>query len=275
MEETQNTQPSQHAWPLGPWLLLALVLNLLVITSGGFGPDLECWVNWTNHLQNQGYTSLSANYPPLYIHWLWLVAQFYSFFKIPVAMGALLKFLALTPVFVAHLSLLVILHRFLVRNHATTGWWIQLMALTALNPAFLMNGPAWGQVDLVFSLMVAAILALLISNRHSNWVVPLLLAAFLTKFQTVALAPVLLALLWVRRREVAFGLLPAMGFAVLCLLPYALTGNLELMIRNAYLGSASVYPFASYNAANVWYLLGLNSMSDMRFLFDMTRDAQG
>ena len=275
MSETQTTPPIARAIPLGPWLLLALILNLVALSAGGFDPDLECWANWTTHLQNQGYTNLTANYPPMYIHWLWLVAQFYTYFKIPVALGSLIKFWALTPVFVAHLTLLAVLHRFLVRQNAPTSWWMPLMALTCINPAFLMNGPAWGQVDLVFSVMVALVIALLISDKHPRWIFLLIVAALLTKFQTIAIAPVLGGLLWVRKRQLLPGIIPAAILLVLCTLPYLLMGNLLLMIQQAYLGSASTYPFASYNAANLWYLLGLNSMSDIRFLFDMTRDAQG
>jgi Gpi18-like mannosyltransferase len=275
MSDWPPAPATSRPFPLGPWLLLAMALNLVALPCGGFESDLECWANWTTHLQQHGFADYPANYPPLYIHWLWVVAKFHSLFGIPVGNDLLLKLLALTPVFAAQLGLLAILHRILLRRGAEAGHSAMVMAAAALNPAFYMNGPVWGQVDLVFSLPVALALAALFEGVWLHWVLPLLAIAFLLKFQSIAVAPAFAGLLWIRRRDIVRGLLPCLAVVTISILPFVVAGSLGRMIDGAYLSSASTYPLATYNAANLWYLLGLNVRPDVVFLLDPTRVAQG
>ena len=178
-------------------------------------------------------------------------------------------------VFAAHLGLLAILHRILLRTGAEARHWVLVMGAAALNPAIYMNGPVWGQVDLLFSLPVALALAGLFEGFLLRWVLPLLAIAFLLKFQAVAAVPAFLGLLWIRRKEIAWGLLPALFVILISIEPFLAAGSLGRMIHGAYLSSVSSYPLATYNAANLWFLLGFNTLPDTLFLLDPTRDARG
>ncbi|MDB5801179.1 MAG: hypothetical protein JWL63_2118 [Rhodocyclales bacterium] len=267
---------THHAWrPLGLWVLTAVVLNILFGTANGYAGDMNYWFDWTNQLQTRGYSELNANYPPLYVHWLWLIAQFETGLHLVVSQDPLLRFLTNTPVLASHAMLLLLLDTLLQRAAVTDRQWNLTIGFAALNPAILLDGPLWGQVDLLFCLMTVTALALLIEARRLAWVFPLLVLAVLTKFQTICVAPLVLPLLWHRRRSKALwlGLLPALVLGVLLLLPYMLTGSLWNMISLAYLKASSMYPYATLNGNNLWFMLGLNSRPDNIFIFDLFEHA--
>lgn len=253
---------------LSAWLFLTVIINVLLATGTGHGGDIGYWVDWISQLQGKGYAQLKANYPPLYVHWLWLLAQGYQAFDIVPVAGDLLRMLANTPVLVAHLVLVWMVDVLLRKAGADDRQRQLAMAFTVLNPALLLDGPLWGQVDLIFCVFVGLALYTLIAGRYLLLSFPLLVIALLTKFQTVSVLPVVLALLWHQRQapRLWLGLLPAGVIALLLLLPYLLAGSALSMIDQAYLKASSLYPLATMNATNLWYLLDLNFRPDKLFL---------
>jgi len=254
--------------PLGAWILIAVSLNILLATGGGYGWDVGAWAHWVDDLQVGGYAAQSATYPPLFVHWLWLCGKLLTLLQLTTHSAALLRFLVVTPVLVCQVLLLLLTEQ-LSRAQPDAeriGW---LSGFVALNPALLIDGPLWGQVDLIHCLMLVYTLHLLIAGRYLILVLPLLMLAVLTKFQSICLLPVLLPLLWRRRcASLWLGAIPALLLAELALLPYWLAGTAVSMLREAYVHASSLYPNASMNADNLWYLLGLNMVNDSLPLFN-------
>lgn len=262
---------------LGLWVFAATLASVILATGDGYLGDLNYWAEWTRHLQSWGYVALPANYPPLFVHWLWLTGKFLSFFQLRAQPDLLLRLLVMTPALLGHVGLLVILDRMLRRFRPDGAGRLATAGFVALNPALLFDGPFWGQVDILFCVFVVVALHLLIVSRRLAWVFPLLTLALLTKFQTIFVAPVLAPLLWHRRRSKTLfaGILPAILLAALILWPYWRAGSLVSMVQLAYLQASSTYPVASLNAHNLWYLLGLNGVADTVLLFDRTHNASG
>ncbi|HEX5125722.1 MAG TPA: NPCBM/NEW2 domain-containing protein [Rhodocyclaceae bacterium] len=261
--------------PLGAWILLAVVLNILLATANGLAGDLTFWVDWSRHLTTTGYANLVANYPPLLMHWLWLIGKFEALFRLAPAPDLLMRFLVNTPVLLAHVALVALLARVLRQKNVTDKQWNMLIGFAALNPALLIDGPIWGQVDVVFCLFVALVLWLLIEGRFLLWVLPLFALAVLTKFQTICVAPVVLPLLRHRRSKALFiGVLPAIAIIALLLLPYWLVGATSSMIDQAYLKASTLYPYATLHADNLWYLLDLDLAHDGTYIFDHLHSAE-
>lgn len=262
---------------LAAWLFLTVAINVLLATGAGYGGDIGYWLDWIGQLQDRGYTQLKANYPPLYVQWLWLLARGYEAFEVAPVAGDLLRMLVNTPVLLAHLLLVWIAHVFLRKADADERQSRYAMAFTVFNPALLLDGPLWGQVDLVFCVFVVLALYTLISGRYLLLSLPLLVIALLTKFQTVSVLPVVLALLWHRRQAPRLwqGLLPAGLIALLLFLPYLLAGSAISMIDQAYLEASSLYPLATMHAMNLWYLLGFNSRPDTWLLLSPGVSASG
>lgn len=262
--------------PLGLWLWLMVLLNVLCSTNSGFEPDVACWVDWSRQLNDLGYAGLEGNYPPLFTHWLWLVGHIHDLLGVTPQLGGLLRLLAITPVIVAHGGLLWMMDRLLRASHATERQSTWIMAFAVFSPALLMNGPIWGQVDLLFSFLIVSALLCLIYDRYLLCVFPLLTLAVLTKFQAICIGPAVLPLLWHRRRPELFaGLLLSIPLAAVLVLPYVMTGSLGLMIDKAYIGASGLFPVSSYNAANLWTLIGMNEVQDSRLFYDHGTVARG
>lgn len=263
--------------PLGLWILCTAVLNVLLCSANAHGGDIGFWINWISQLEKRGFTSLEANYPPFYMLWLWLTAKFYALWQLVPESGLLLKWLVNTPVLLAHIAALLLADRLLRRAETDDGQWSACIGLIALNPAILMNGPIWGQVDMIYSLLIALAFYALAEARYLLLAIPLLTVAVLTKFQAICIAPAVLPLLWSHRRNARlwWGLAPAAVLAVLLLLPYLTTGSLGSMIRQTYIQATTLYPYATFNGNNLWQLLGLNTRPDNIFLLASGLPAEG
>ncbi|GAB4061729.1 NPCBM/NEW2 domain-containing protein [Uliginosibacterium sediminicola] len=255
---------------MGVWIVLCVLLNVLLSTSNGFGGDINDWVLWSKHLQTSGYAGLPANYPPVYVHWLWVIGCFASALHISIQPDLLLRLLVNAPDMLAQLGVLWVMARLLRAVSVTDCQWHALIALAACNPAIFMDGPLWGQVDMMFCLPLVIALVVLIEGCNLIAFFSLATLALLTKFQAICVAPVVLPLLWHQRRSRALwlGLLPAAALGALLMLPYILAGSAGSMFSATYLKAASLFPVATFNGFNLWFLLGLNTRPDGIFLLD-------
>jgi Gpi18-like mannosyltransferase len=256
--------------PLGAWVVLCVLLNVLLSTSNGFGGDINDWVSWSKHLQSSGYAGLPANYPPVYVHWLWVIAHFASILHLNIQPDLLLRLLVNVPDMLAQLGMLWVMAYLLGSVQLRDAHWNMLMALGACNPAIFMDGPLWGQVDMMFCLPLLLAVTVLVEGRRLLAFFPLAILALLTKFQAICVAPVVLPLLWHHRRSRALwlGLLPALVLGSVLMLPYMMAGSAGSMFSATYLKAASLFPVATFNGFNLWYLLGLNTRPDSTFLLD-------
>lgn len=234
----------------GAWLLLALAADLAVLLAGGHGWDAS-WAQRIAELQRGGYAAPAAAAAPLWVHWLWLCG------RLPAALPV--SALLLAPVLLGQVLLLLLVHRLqAAQPDAQTGRLPWLMALAALNPALLVDGPLQGQVGLVYALLLAGVLYLLIAGRGLLWVLPLLMLALLLQAAAWCLLPVLLPLLWRRNAPLLWaGLLPMLLLAELALLPYWLAGGAMAMLRAVYGDGVAFAAAAGGSAHNLWQLLGL------------------
>lgn len=254
----------QHEVPVGFWVCCTVILYLVLITAKGFSGDLEFWLDWSRHLQQHGLAGLNANYPPVYIYWLWGVAKFHALVGIEIAPTYWFELMVTLPVLLCHVGLLLFVNHLSTNAGRITASRHQFLLLggVALNIALLVDGPLWGQVDLLYCFPLVCALYFLIHGRNLVWALPLLTISVLTKFQTICVALLVLPLLWHRRsRSLWSGALVALGLLVALLLPYQFAGNLEQMVRETYLKAADMYPYATMNAHNLWFFLDLNHLS--------------
>jgi Gpi18-like mannosyltransferase len=123
----------------------AIFANLGLLFWDGNG-DIGYWVDWAKQLANNGYNKFDGNYPPIYIHWLYVVAQIYTYLELPIENNLLIKYLSQLPILLAHLVLIALVYKLLRKYSTNSSHFHIAMLLTALNPAILFNGPIWGQV---------------------------------------------------------------------------------------------------------------------------------
>src|SRR5439155_11608775 len=127
--------------------------------------------------------------------------------------------------------------------------------LAALSFPFLVNAAAWGQFDVLLTvLLMAAVVALL--RERPMLAGGLVGAALATKLLAVVAFPVLALWTWRRFGPARVVLAAVAGLAVVTLLalPYLMAGAGDRM-RQAYSGAVNYYPLRSAEAYNGWYLL--------------------
>jgi|GEM_PF-856676 len=256
------------------YAILTVIANLVCTLAASFGGDQNYWLDWVTYLKDSGFHGFSGNYPPLYVEWFWLVAKIYAWTGMPLVKDYTLKFLVLWPVFFAHLVLLRLVWVELKRRPWTKTQQPWILGLCALNPALLLDGPVWGQIDLFPALLaVLAVAGLIKRSRLTLWSPTFLVAALLCKFQMVAILPIYAGLALYRWKWFAKGIPFAVAAGVLIVLPWFMFDSVPALLQNAYIKNMSIYPYATFNAANLWMIVVGNMVPDNRLLFQGTKVA--
>jgi Gpi18-like mannosyltransferase len=252
---------------LNPYLMLVIAANFFCIFMKSYGGDMDYWRSWTEHLAAKGYEGFKGNYPPLYVHWLYIVGKIMVLLDQPIEVNNLLKFLTQLPVVVSHLVLTRIVFSLLMHRSINGAKLHAVMLLTTLNPALLLNGPIWGQVDIFPVTFIVCALYLLLLNKYLFLALPLFTLAILTKFQMICFAPVFGIIFFRDIKNTLIGTLLSLIVIALVLFPMALTDSVEHIIRQAYIDTLGQYPYTTYNAANLWMLLTGNTWPDNHIFF--------
>lgn len=254
------------------WGLVCVVANLFCTLSAPYDGDQSYWVGWVQSLSKDGIAKFFGNYPPLYVYWLWIVAMIHKIFGVVVAKTFFLKFLCLWPVYFAHLFLVDLTSRIVDRYNLPIWKQNLLMAFVVLNPAILLGGPMWGQVDLVPVMLAIASLYCIYFRRTTTFAAPLYVLSLLAKFQMILFLPIFGGLFIKNWRRSWKGLPSAVIATVLVLLPFIVAGTLGGMLSRAYIDTTSQYPFATYNAANLWMLTVGNVSPDAAPFFGLSKN---
>ncbi len=276
IQPLNGLQPISRQLPasiLQGYLILVVTLNFGLLFLKGYSQDLGYWQDWVRQLSTGGYDGFNGNYPPVYIHWLYLVGKFYNLTAIPLEHNDLLKFLTQLPVVIFHCLLTLVIFRQLQSVRAKPAIQQSVMALTVFNPAILVNGPIWGQVDLVPAVMVYFSLVAACSWRYAYLAIPLFVLALLTKFQSIAFAPVFGFLFFTKLRQHIAGIFIAILLGAFIFLPSIIAGHFWQSVRQAYIDTLGQYPMTTFNAANIWILLTGNTVPDSVVLFGAPEDS--
>ena len=249
------------------YICVAIVANLGLLFWDGNGGDLGFWEDWIKQLASRGYKDFNGNYPPLYIHWLYLAGQLYNALQLPVENDLFLKYLSQIPIFLAHLILIAIVHHLLKKYCKSVNHYHACMVLTALNPALFMNGPIWGQVDILPVIPVLMAILASTSQRYRILTFPLYTLALLTKFQMVAFAPVMGIIFFRHYKLHLFGCLLSLLVIATSFAPSIITGNFSQAFKLAYIDVLHQYGATTMGAANLWILLTGNAAPDSIILF--------
>ncbi len=244
------------------WGSLCVLANILLTFGNSYDGDQSFWVGWVQQLMDGGFGNFKGNYPPLYVFWLWVVAQVHTIFGIAVGKTFLLKFICLWPVYFSHLFLVDWLCRFTGKFGGPQWRRHLLIGFVALNPAILLNGPIWGQVDMLPVLLAMLSIYCISRPGKIKYASMFFVLSVLTKFQMIMFLPVFGGL-FLRHWRISWKGLPfALLGAVVVLLPFTISGNLVRMLTNAYVQTSSQYPYATFNGANLWMLLAGNATPD-------------
>jgi len=261
-----------HTW-CQFYVSLTIFASLMLLFLESNWGDTGYWENWVKQLANKGYKDFDGNYPPFYIHWLYLVGQLYNCLEMPVENNFFLKYLSLIPVFVCHLLLLIIVHHLAKKFFVSAQHYHVSMLLTSLNPAILMNGPVWGQMDVLPVIPVLLAVLASTSERYRLITFPLYTLALLTKFQMIAFAPVMGIIFFRHYKIHLMGALISLAVFILLFLPIIFSGSFTTFFTLAYIDVFHQYSATTMGAANIWILLTGNAAPDDLMLFGVDHNS--
>lgn len=259
---------------LHAYLAAVILVNYGLLFLNGYSGDLGYWKDWVGQLSGNGYVNFNGNYPPFYTHWLYLVGKFYSLTGSPVETNDFLKFLIQIPVTLCHCLLTTVIFYLLIKSKTRRHIFHATLLMTAFNPAILVNGPIWGQVDIIPVTFVVCAILLSFTQRYHYLSFPVFTLALLTKFQMVAFVPVFGFIFFRNSKPHLLGILLSILLCAIVFMPSILAGHLWQSFRLAYIDTLGQYPMTTYNAANLWILLTWNTAPDSMMLFGITADSK-
>ncbi len=268
--EPKRQDPAYAAF----FLLMLAALALRVFVGGrvaGYPVDMGCFSAWSLRMANVGpwgfYSpDIFCDYPPGYMLLLWPVGVVVK--AIGYADSPLIRLIIKSIPILCDMGAALVLFLYAKKRVPVTA--ALLVALLGLmNPASVINGAAWGQVDslLALLLMLAAITAM---ERRWMAALPLYGFAVLVKPQAILFAPVagvwlLLSLIFTDKatrraqwKSLLWGLLIAAGVAAAVIVPFSLQQSDPLWLVTLYQKTISSYDFAVLNTTNLLYVLGGN-----------------
>lgn len=254
---------------LGAYLIANVFFSCTFLFFEANWGDVGYWRDWTRQLIQGGYAEFTGNYPPVYIHWLYVVSKIYQAFNMVVEDSLFLKYISVLPAIAGHLLLVFLVHSVILKFNPSAKHYHKVMFLSALNPALLLDGPVWGQVDILPILPVLAAFLLNQSARLRVLTLPTAFFSLLIKFQMIAFAPVM-ALIFIRNFKVhMIGLALSIPVFGIVYSPFMLSGNFIEAFNNAYIHVLDQYSRTTMGASNIWILLTGNAAPDSVLLFSV------
>lgn len=253
-------------------LILAFAARIVLGASvQGYQVDINCFSAWSIRMADVGPTGFYAadyfcDYPPGYMLLLWPVGWVIHAIGYASSPGIRLIVKAI-PILCDIVTAMVLFAYAKKRIPLKAAVFVSL--LFALNPAALVNGAAWGQVDTVLGLLL---LLTTMTAMERNWraALPLFVVAALMKPQALLFAPVggiwlILSLYRVTKEErkqqwkhIGLGAAIAAGCAAVVIVPFSIGQDDPWWLIHLYGDTLSSYNYATLNTANLMYLLGGN-----------------
>ncbi len=257
----------------------ALALRIVVAcTVRGYNTDINCFSAWSERMFANGPSNFYADdyfcdYPPGYMLLLWLPAALRNLLGIAYQGGLHLVLIKFMPI-ACDLLGAWLLYGTAKRRHGETVA-TALAAFYLFNPAALIDSAAWGQIDSVFTLLIA-LCALKASDEKYIASLLAFAAAMLIKPQAMLFAPLGLAAIVInlihaqsarKTAQALTGVLAALGliYAMAFLFTVGSVQNLlDALLRpvewiiKIYSDTMNSYAYVTVNALNLYNIFGLN-----------------
>jgi Gpi18-like mannosyltransferase len=270
---------ARRAAALGLILAAAAGLRVwLAATVKGYGVDINCFHAWALRMAQvgpQGFYGTGAegyfcDYPPGYLYFLWPIGLLISALGVTDSSAGLQLLVKIGPI-LADMCIILFLWRIgesfsSKQRDGVFHMGIPLALLYAFNPAALIIGSAWGQIDAALALGLALTLWRASKNDYRS-ALPLYLLTVLMKPQALLVGPLgLFALVihlsrckWDKNEilRALAGLALGLALCFALLLPFCVKIGWG-WLPGKYFGTMGSYDYATVNAANLYFLMGGN-----------------
>lgn len=263
-QETMGVKKKINWLNLGILLMLGLIVRyILACIDSGYESDMNCFSYWADMVYRDGignfYTAeVFTDYPPGYMYVLWVIGAIRSMIPSLADSTILVKMPAMICDLITAGLVYKIAHK---RFNEISS--VLFAGFYLFNPVVLIDSAMWGQVDSVFTMLVA-IVAYLAAERKLIPSYFVFAIAVLVKPQALILTPILLCAIldqvffhdfkWKRFwTELGMGLL-AIAMMVLLAVPFGVKEVWAQYLKTM----GEEYPKATVNAYNLWAMFGLN-----------------
>lgn len=247
-----------------------LVRLILAAKIPGYDVDINCFKAWSMRMAAVGPAGFYSpdyfcDYPPGAMLLLWPVGVILSSVRSSSAVLLTVKSL---PVICDMLAALLLYLYACKKSKGNLP--IAAAAFYLFNPAVLVNGAAWGQVDSVLALFIM-LTVFQAMDRRWHLTIPLFIVSVLVKPQALLFAPVggmwlLFDLFGQDKRQlnksfqqVVRGLIAGLLAALVIVIPFSLEQPKPFTwLFELYGETLSSYKYATLNTANLYYLIGAN-----------------
>ena len=259
--------------------MIAIAFALRIVLAAvvpGYNTDVNCFTSWSQHMADVGplkfYNSgVWCDYPPLYMWMLAPIAGLQSLLGLANRSGGHLILLKLWPILFDLAAAWLIWKKAQPKLGGRAAF--LLAAFFALNPAVFTDSAAWGQIDSIFTLLIA-LCALEAAEEKYIPSLACFALAMLVKPQALLFAPLgLFAIIvfHIRRRrnplKALLGVLIALAMIYIAAVISAFDPAEELLhnlvnpviwMKDLYSGTMQGYSHVTVNTLNLYYLFDLN-----------------
>ncbi|MEI4620526.1 hypothetical protein [Bacillus cereus] len=247
------------------YFLILIVFSFLIriyLASNlpGFLGDQDFFVNWMETVGKYGLADVygygyGVNYPPFFLAILGIYGKVLAAFNLQAVAGDVL--VRIPPILFDMVAIIILA----IASKKIENPFIRAILVTflALNPAVLLDGPIWGQIDMLHAILMVCSILLLVSNPLLSGVI--FAIALLAKFQSIVIAPVFaiyfLKVMW-EKREFKPLFKYILGFCIPLLIfgvYFAIHGTFYDMLQQGYLSAVGTFPTVTLNAMNIWYYI--------------------
>ncbi|MBR2942414.1 MAG: glycosyltransferase family 39 protein, partial [Clostridia bacterium] len=248
-------------------LMLGFIVRyLLALGIEGYGVDMGCFSAWAGKMASGGPMNFYeegyfCDYPPAYMLVLGAIGLIANAANVALGSMQMQVLLKMVPI-LCDIALAAVLYRVSARRMGQRAA-LGMAALMALNPAFIIGGSCWGQIDSVLAILL---LVMLLCAQEGRWriAIPVFALAVLAKPQAGLLAPLGVAALVkdVREkrsiREILYGIGGAVLVTLAVVIPFSIHQENPLWLVDTYVKTLQSYDYATLSTGNLMFLLGGN-----------------
>ena len=280
----ETLHKKQSLVPLAAGLAAAVAVRLVLAANvKGYGVDMGCFAAWGGKMASGGPTNFYeagyfCDYPPAYMLVLGAIASLANLLSLPLG-GAGHEFLLKLVPIACDAAIAIVLYAAAKRETGEKTA-LGLSLLMAFNPAFVLAGSCWGQIDAVLTVLIAAFLLL---SRAGKWqfAIPVFALAVLSKPQAGLLAPLGMAALVKEllprenrakaAKAICAGLAAGVFVTLAIALPFSMNQDSAFWLVDKYLETLGSYDYATLSTGNLMFLLGGNwTANTQEALFGLT-----
>jgi predicted membrane-bound dolichyl-phosphate-mannose-protein mannosyltransferase len=244
-----------------PSILIVFIIRFLISFLPSFGFDMGSWLGWASRLSSLGFAKFYSDaswtqYTPGFMYYLWLIGKLGLTSDLAIKIPVLLTDLATG-------FMIWTLVRKVSPKLANISFF-----LYTLNPVVVFDGSVWGQIDGLLTLFLFIAAYFLIEKKSLPLSVLFFSLAFLIKPQSIAVAPVYLLVILLKK----FKFIEIMesigtGIATIFLLSWPFFVKNPIMgLPGQIIKMGNYYSYTSVFAYNIWSWVGFWKSDATKFL---------